>query len=127
MPKVLVGVPVLVVEDHPASARMTAALLRAAGAQVRIVGTAEAAMTLLETFLPRAIVIDVVLPGVGGLEFVTLLKADARTQDIVCIAVTVVNGHDLERAAMDAGCAAYLRKPIDTDNFASLLATHLRG
>src|SRR5688572_15566039 len=100
MPKVLNDVPVLVVEDHAASARMTAAVLSAAGARVRTVGTAEDAMTLLETFLPRAIVIDVVLPGVGGLEFVTLLKADARTRDIVCIAVTVVNGRELEQAAM---------------------------
>jgi CheY-like chemotaxis protein len=127
MPLVLQGVTVLVVEDHSASARMTAALLAAASAQVRTVGTAEAALSLLETFLPRVVVVDLVLPGIGGIELVTMLKANDRTRDIVCVAVTVINGHDLEQAARNAGCADYLRKPLDTDTFASTIAKHLRG
>jgi len=124
---VLEGVSVLVVEDHAASARMIAALLAAAGAQVELAESVAAAQELLDRVLPRVLVVDLVLAETGGLALVSALKANPTTRDIVCIAMTVLNGGDCERAAYDAGCAAYVRKPVDVDTFANLLAKHLEG
>ena len=123
--RALDGVAVLVVEDHPPSARMLSALLTAAGADVKTVEDAESAVAVLDAFRARVVVVDLVLPGTSGLALVQTIKADARTRDIVCIAVTVLNGQDGERAALAAGCAAYVRKPIDTDTFVALVARHL--
>jgi len=125
--RALEGIPVLVVEDHPASARMLAALLGAAGAVVKIADSAEAALVALLDFRPRLLLVDLVLPGDSGIGLVIQLKADPKTQGIVCIAMTVVNGPELARAAKDAGCVAYIRKPFDTDTLAASLAKHLEG
>lgn len=121
------NVPVLVVEDHGASARMLAALLTVAGAKVRAVDTAEAALTTLETFPARVLIVDLVLPRTDGLALVRALKADEKTRHIVCIAVTVMNDRETERSAYEAGCVAYFGKPVDTDNFATLVAEQLEG
>jgi len=121
------GVAVLVVEDHLPSARMLSALLTAAGADVKRVEDAESAAAVLDAFRPSVVVVDVVLPGTSGLALVETIKADVRTRNIVCIAVTVLNGPESERVALAAGCAAYVRKPIDTDTFVALVARHLRS
>ena len=125
--RVLEGVLVLVVEDHPASGRMVAAVLSAAGADVKVVDTAEAAMPVLATFRPHALVVDVVLPGASGHALVQLIKAQPTMRGIVCIAVSVLNGDDARREALRMGCAEYVKKPIDTDTFAALIAGHLGG
>lgn len=118
----LEGAPILVVEDHPASGRMLAAVLTAAGAVVTTVDTAEKAVAVARATPPRVAVVDLVLPGAGGLTLVEALKAAPETRAVVCIAVTVMNGEELERSARAAGCAAYVRKPIDTETFAALVA-----
>jgi len=106
---------------------MLAALLGAAGAVVQTAGSAEAALAMVTDFTPRLLLVDVVLPGDSGIGLVSTLKADQKTQGIVCVAMTVVNGEELAQAAKDAGCAAYIRKPVDTDTLAASLAKHLEG
>lgn len=120
------GVSLLLVEDDPASSRLYTAVLSAAGAKVTTVETALAALETLQTFLPRVLLVDIVLPDSNGLALVKVLKADDRTRGIVCIAITVLNGPDTERAARDAGCSDYVRKPVDSEALAALIASHLK-
>jgi CheY-like chemotaxis protein len=121
----LIDVPILVVEDHPASGRLFAAVLTAAGAVVHTVSSASAAVAVLGELRPRVILVDIFLADSNGLALVKMLKADVRTRSIVCIAITVLNGIDLERAALDAGCAALVRKPIDVESLPTLIKSHL--
>lgn len=123
----LTGVPILVVEDDPAGARMLQVLLTHEGADVRVAATAEEALDVLKSFSARVLIVDVVLPTMSGLHLVRLLKADPATSGLVAIAVSVVHAADVERAAVDSGCAAYLRKPIDTETFTATILTHLKG
>lgn len=121
----LQGVSVLLVEDDVPSARLAGIVLNKAGAIVRFAHTAEEALIALESFHPRLIVLDLVLPKMGGLVFVQQLKADAATRSIVVVAVTSMNGSEAARVCLEAGCAAYIRKPIDIEHFAETLAQYL--
>lgn len=123
---VLAGVSVLVVEDHPASQRLFTAVLSAAGAEVRTVETAAEAVAALDELRPRVILVDIVLPDSNGLALVKTLKADVRWRRIVFIALSALNGIDTERAAVEAGCAALVRKPIDVESLPSLIHSHLK-
>jgi CheY-like chemotaxis protein len=91
------------------------------------VGSGEEAMGLLETFHPRAIVMDLILPRMSGLLLLQQIKAQPSTRDIVVIAVSVVDDPATERLVRAAGCAAYIRKPIDIHTFAEIVAGHLGG
>lgn len=117
----------LLVEDDAASRKLEAVLLTEAGALVTAVESAEEAITVLARRKPDVVVVDLILPRMGGLVLVEQLKTDPATKDIVVVAVTSLNGGDAERVALRAGCAAYLKKPIDTQTFAATVASHLGG
>ena len=116
------GVPALIVEDDAPSAKLAALLLTHEGADVRVTPNAEEALQVLEQFRPRLVVLDLVLPRMGGLLLAHHIKADSRLRDTVVIATTVINGPEVERVAREAGCAAYILKPINTETFAAALA-----
>ena len=121
------GVPILVVEDDPASARLLAVLLRILGCDVRLAPSAEEALAVLDEFPARVLVLDLVLPRMGGLLLAKQLKRSSATRDIVVIAVSVVDGPETERLALESGCAAYVRKPIDIEAFTRTLLALLKG
>lgn len=121
----LAGVNVLVVEDDPATRKFTALLLTECGALVTSVASAEEALRAVAKRRPDLIVIDLVLPRMGGLALVEQLKGDPATSSIALIAVSSLNGVALERTVLAAGCAVYLRKPIDIETFAATIATHM--
>jgi CheY-like chemotaxis protein len=119
------GVRVLVVDDDAASAKLLAVVLGAEGCEIRVAYSAEEALDILGGFRPRAIVLDLILPLMSGLLFAQRLKSDAAMRDLVIIAVSAVNGPGAERAALGAGCAAFIRKPINALTFAQLLLESL--
>ena len=121
----LAGVSILIVEDDPAGGRLLQVLLTQEGAEVRLATTAEDALAVLQRFPARVLIVDIVLPAMSGLGLVRLLKADAATSGIVAIAVSVVDGPQTERASLDSGCAAYVRKPIDVQTFARTIQKHV--
>jgi CheY-like chemotaxis protein len=119
--------PVLVVDDDEPSAKLASVALGTEGFDVRTAASAEDAFRVLMTYRPRAIVVDLILPLMSGLLFAQRLKAEPLTRDIVLIAMTAFDGAQAEAIARDVGFAAYVRKPIDPIDFASLVAQHLGG
>jgi CheY-like chemotaxis protein len=117
----LPGVPILIVEDEEASAKLIASTLQTEGYETRIAGSAEEAIALLDPFVPSAIVLDLVLPRLSGLMLAERLKEDPATRDIPIIATSQFSAQDAAHIARDAGCADYVSKPIDPDSFAQLL------
>lgn len=120
------GVPVLVVEDDTSSAKLLFVLLTEEGYDVRVARSAEEALAILPAFQPHVIVLDLVLPKMSGLLLAQRLKEDPSTRGIVVIAASSLNGPGTERLVEEAGCAAYVQKPIHTKTFAALVAQHLR-
>jgi two-component system, cell cycle response regulator DivK len=118
-------VPILLVEDDAASRKLAQLLLAAAGARVTAVPSAEAALAALERSLPRVMVLDLVLPEMDGFELIDHLRGRPATRDLVIVAVTSLNGPETERQALAAGCSGYVRKPIDTEEFAATVAKYI--
>jgi two-component system cell cycle response regulator DivK len=123
----LAGILVLVVDHEPRNARLLLKLLANEGCEVKIARSAEEAFLVLGTFPAQLIVLDLVLPRMSGLLFVQQLKAAPSTRDIVVVALSTVNGSEVERLAMEAGCVAYIRRPIDVHTFARTVAGYLGG
>lgn len=66
---------ILVVDDEPAIADTLALIFRSNGYEARTAYSAEQALELLEEWQPDLSIIDVVLPGMNGIEFAIFLKA----------------------------------------------------
>jgi CheY-like chemotaxis protein len=110
---------VLLVEDHPMNRKLFRDILEIQF-QVESAGSAEEAQQLLLAGLPDLILMDMQLPGMDGLTFIRLLKADPRTAEIPIVGLSA---HAMDRdihLARSAGCIDYITKPITDDPFAFL-------
>ena len=116
---------VLIVEDEQATANLIATTLETHGYATRVAASAEEAIALVFPVPPGAIVVDLVQPQMSGLLLVAQLKTDPATRDIVIIATGPFSPQDAAHIARDAGCATYVRKPLDAASFVGLLREHL--
>lgn len=119
------GEPILVVDDNPANLQLLTYLLGASGYQTRTAATAEEALVLLQTFRPRLMLLDLHLPGMDGLTLTRKLRAAPATRDLVIVAVTAQAMRGDREAALEAGCDAFVSKPIDTRALPKLIAGYL--
>jgi CheY-like chemotaxis protein len=117
----------LVVEDDAANRKLAMLLLSTAGADVAGVSSAEEALTALAALPPQAVIVDLVLPRMGGLALIEELRRSPATRDIAVVVVTAMGGREVERVVRASGCVAYVRKPIDTETFVATIAACLGG
>ncbi len=116
---------VLLVEDNPVNLQLARFLLEAAGFQVHAADSAPVALDSATRLLPDLILMDVELPGMDGLEATRHLKEDPRTAHIPIVALTANAMHGDRELCLEAGCAGYITKPIDTHDFASQVRGYL--
>jgi len=107
------GETILIVEDSAVTLKVTAAALRAEGYKVQVASTAEQALSSLRSWKPDLILVDIMLPGMDGLEFTRRIKQDNRLRDVTVLALTACDMEGDEERAHDAGCDGYLTKPVD--------------
>jgi CheY-like chemotaxis protein len=98
---------VLVVEDDPDTREMYAVALRMGGFDVRCASDGFSALHQLEQEVPAAMVLDLDLPCVSGLDVQDELGAHAETRDVP---VVIISGTEWPEASRRA--YARLRKPI---------------
>jgi len=74
--------------------------------------SAEDAIHALQDNRPDVVLLDLNLPGMDGLTFLRLLKADPRVAALPVVAVTAYPDSFQRAQLMAAGCAAYMVKPV---------------
>jgi two-component system cell cycle response regulator DivK len=121
------GKRILLVEDNPVNRRLAQFLLKSKGYEVWEATTAPEAFAVLQERRPDLILMDIQLPEVDGLTATRHLKADPATQDIPVVAVTSYAMKGDEARALEAGCSAYVTKPIDKTLFLATVARVLAG
>jgi CheY-like chemotaxis protein len=117
---------ILIVEDDPLSLELAQAILGTAGYTVL---SAEDGVGLLERVKaerPDLILMDMQLPGVDGLTLVRYLKADDETRSIPVVMATAYTLSEARAKALEAGCAAYLTKPLDSRTLLQTVADALK-
>jgi CheY-like chemotaxis protein len=85
----------------------------------------EEAITLASAHQPSLIVMDVRMPGIGGIEACRRLKADPTTASIPVVFLSA--WHTEEQAALDAGGATFLLKPFDPMALIATVQQHVTG
>ncbi len=119
--------PILIVDDNPANLKLIRVLLESEGYEVRTASDAEEALEALTTLRPRLILVDLQLPGMDGFELTRRLKANPSQHGPVILAITAYAMKGDEQKALDAGCDAYISKPIDTRTLPDIVAAYMKG
>jgi two-component system cell cycle response regulator DivK len=103
---------ILIVEDNPRNLKLLRDTLQVKGYQTIEAGTGEEGVQLARQQHPALVLMDIQLPGIGGIEALRLLRADATTRAIPVVAVTAsVMAQDRQKI-MAAGFDGFQGKPI---------------
>jgi DNA-binding response OmpR family regulator len=110
---------VLVVEDEPALGDVFRDFLLELGHQPLVVRSAEAALGKLRTERPDAIILDIHLPGMSGLDFLQLRPV--RELGVPIVAVSGVVTESQARECLRLGAADFVGKPVPLDRLHEVL------
>jgi two-component system KDP operon response regulator KdpE len=114
---------VLVVDDETQIRRTVGINLRARGFDVDLAETGEEALDLAARHRPDVVVVDLGLPGIGGVEVIEGIRGWSR------VPIIVLSVRDTEAdkvAALDAGADDYVTKPFGMDELLARLRAALR-
>jgi len=112
---------VLIVDDEE-SMRLYLARIVATGlkAEVNLAGTCEQALRLAGNFAYDAILLDLLMPGMGGFEVLREIRRASPNAATPIVIVSVLGDQASKDRCVRAGASAYLVKPVERN---SLLAT----
>ena len=117
---------ILIVEDSPPNMRLIEMTLRPKGYELLKATDGEEALNIAIREKPALIIMDIYLPKVNGLEVTKELRQMSAFNHIPIIAVTAHAMKGDKEKIIEAGCDAYLPKPINTHQLPRVVAEMLR-
>lgn len=117
---------VLIIEDNDRNRKLVKILLEANKYEVIEAGTGEEALKYLQDNKPAVILLDIQLPNMDGITLAKILKSRDDTKSIPIIAVTAYAMKGDKERMLEAGCDAYVSKPIDTRQLPLIVADMIK-
>ena len=106
---------ILVVEDNRDMCDYIRECLRG-HFRVEIASDGEQGLAMAQKLIPAAVITDIMMPGMDGIEFIRRLKENPRTNFIPVIVHSVKEDKASVREALTAGAQEYIVKPFDSEN-----------
>jgi len=116
---------ILIVEDNPQNMKVELMALRPHGYTLLQATDGEEALQIAMRDKPDLIIMDIRLPKVSGLEVTGRLRQMPDFSHLPIIAVTAYAMRKDKEKAIEAGCDAYLSKPINTRELPKVVAEML--
>ncbi|MCU0476331.1 MAG: response regulator, partial [Anaerolineae bacterium] len=108
------SMPVLIVEDNPDASDMMGRILRYNEIDFEVVQSAEEALQQMANPAQYSgLIIDLALPEMDGWTLLSVLRGNATTWHLPCVAVTAYHSPELTLHASRAGFNGYFSKPLE--------------
>jgi putative two-component system response regulator len=117
---------VLVVDDDALHLELVRVLLAPDRYDLVTAPTAEVALRSLEDGVPALILADIDLPGIDGLTFTRRVRNAPRTRRVPIVVVSAHRNLRDRARALAAGAGQIISKPLDTNDFPTLVASIVR-
>ncbi len=105
-------IKILVVEDEVPIQELLQFNLKRKNYRVKVVDSGEAALEVVESYMPKLILLDVMLPGADGLEVCKRVKSSRQTKHIPIIMLTALSEEADIVAGLELGADDYVTKPF---------------
>ena len=112
---------VLIVDDYRASADTMSMLIGVWGHDVRRAYDGATGLALAAAYQPDVLLLDIVMPGISGLELAIQVRRQARLNDCLMIAVTGRTDAEHRLQCEEAGIDLFLIKPVDLSFMRTLM------
>lgn len=117
---------ILVVEDEPGIQEVLKFSLGQHGHDVLVAADAEQAFGMLRAALPNLILLDWMLPGMSGIDFVKRVRADHRLKEVPIIMLTARTEEQDKVLGLDCGADDYVTKPFSPRELIARIKAVLR-
>ena len=118
------AIRILLVDDEPAIRRALRAPLVELGFQVAEASRGEEALQALRATIHDVVLLDINMPGIGGIE--TLRRIRAFAPRLPVLMLTVRDGEEEKVEALEAGADDYVTKPFSTRELIARIRTAVR-
>jgi signal transduction histidine kinase len=116
---------ILIVDDVPKNIQVVATTLKEAGYDISFAQNGKRALDMCDRHQYDLILLDIMMPGMDGIEVCRHLKADERHQDIPVIFLTAKSDTESITAAFEAGGVDYVTKPFKAPELLARVKSHL--
>lgn len=116
---------ILVVEDHDDSLLLLSYTLELLGCRFICQNDSYTTLLVAKEYQPDLILLDILLPGLNGLDVVRYLKQDPLTRHIPVVAVTALAGREQQERILGAGFDDYLSKPYMLEDLEAIIRRFL--
>ena len=103
---------ILVVDDEIGALTLIGIMLERGGFEVWRARDADAALGILDQNTPDLIILDVMMPGIDGIELCSMIRKREDTGNVPVLILSARGDADSVMRGMDAGANDYLPKPI---------------
>lgn len=103
---------VLIVEDEVDAAELFAEMMRVSGFRVRKTSSSAPALSMMAEERPDIVLLDIMMPGISGLEILRQMRQDPTLANIPVVVVSAKSMPADIRNGMEAGASTYLTKPV---------------
>jgi PAS domain S-box-containing protein len=104
---------VLIVDDDPRNAQLLEIMLATEGFALLTAFSGEEVLSIVAQQPPDLVLLDVMMPGMGGYEVTRVLKGNQATRNIPIIMVTALDDREARMLGLKAGAEDFLSKPVD--------------
>ncbi len=116
---------VLVVDDQEQNVRVVGTVLAQAGFEVGAATNGAQALKRIEARLPDLVLLDLLMPGMDGIETCRRIKADVRFTDLPVIFLSAADDSEHVVQALEVGGVDYITKPFNKSELLSRVRTHV--
>jgi PAS domain S-box-containing protein len=117
---------ILVVDDNEDNLELISGRLKELGFRTLAATGGKRGLEMAQGQRPDLILMDVVMPGMDGLQVCRRLKADEETRGIPVIFLSVLATTEHKLQWFQAGAVDYITKPLEDDKILARIVTHLR-
>ena len=117
---------VLIVDDLPANVDVVLGFLAEAGYRVLVSDSGYRALEQLARTLPDIILLDLMMPGLDGIETCKRIKANQDWSHVPVIMMTAADELSKKLAAFKAGAVDFVTKPVQPEEVQARVQTHLQ-
>lgn len=117
---------ILIVDDHKDNLLFARYIIESLGMRPAITDNSEKCLKLVKILLPDLILLDIVMPGLNGIEITRIVKQDSQTRHIPIIAVTGLTRPQDTSQIIEVGFDDYIIKPYLIEELECKIYSYLK-
>lgn len=119
---------VIIVDDNVDQGRPLALILRRFGYDARFVASGEAALSLLEQETPGLLILDLMMPGMSGIDVLRRVRSDPRTSDVPVVIYSACSDEkEMDRARQEGADDYWVKVALQLDEIRTRVGRFFGG